>query len=159
MLAVVWLKARYGGGYGALSEKHTVGSRPRPRRRAGVCARLVHSFVPSHCGQLVPLSCVPVGAGGNAGPALKSHLKQVFIVVLRARMDAWLKTDQCLASPAGYACRRTAPRLSTMLCTESVGALLGGLSEMGIAALNAILRARSRVAVQGVDMSNPEPKT
>ncbi len=46
-----------------------------------------------------------------------------------------------------------------MLCTEFVGALLGGLSGMGIAALNAILRARSRVAVQGVDMSNPGPKT
>ena len=46
-----------------------------------------------------------------------------------------------------------------MLCTEFVGALLGGLSEMGIAALNAILRARSMGAVQGVDMSNPGPKT
>ena len=124
-----------------MSEKYTVSSRPRPRRRAGVCARLVHSFVPSHCGQLVPLSCVRVGAGGNVGLALKSHLKQVFIVVLRARVDAWLKTDQCLASPASYACRRTAPRLSTVLCTEFVGALLGGLSGMGVTALNAILGA------------------
>ena len=71
----------------------------------------------------------------------------------------WLKTDQPPEGPVSYACWRTAPRLSTMLCTEFVGALLGGLSEMGIAALNASLRARSMGAIWGVDMSNPGPKT
>ena len=70
---VMMLKVHVAGRWWQLSEKYTARCRPHFGRLTAACARLVHSFVPSHCGQLVQVSGVRGSARKNVWLALKSQ--------------------------------------------------------------------------------------